>query len=173
MKPNTLLETTSRLPVRCDGSQQYPRKLSTKKISRFFINCLRSSHNTFYERTGTIGSKSETSIPRLPHFQGFVEHEGKGRGGHTCSLPEKDTMKTWASEGDICSIPLDIQGESTQAEKEAQPEQLQTERHPHQASIREGRENASVFLALDPPKRHNTTIKGKCTLGPCLSVLVI
>jgi hypothetical protein len=44
-----------------------------------------------------------------------------------------------------------------QAEKEAQPEQLQTKGHPHQASVWEGRENASVFLALDPPKRHNTT----------------
>jgi hypothetical protein len=57
---------------------------------------------------GTIGSKSETPIPRLPHFQGFVEQEGKGRGGHTCSLPEKDTTKTWASGGDMGSIPLDI-----------------------------------------------------------------
>jgi hypothetical protein len=28
-------------------------------------------------RTGTIGSKSGTPIPRLPHFQGFVEQEGK------------------------------------------------------------------------------------------------
>jgi hypothetical protein len=37
---------------------------------------------------GTICSKSRTSFPRLPHFQGFVEQEGKGRGGHTCSLPE-------------------------------------------------------------------------------------
>jgi hypothetical protein len=44
-----------------------------------------------------------------------------------------------------------------QVEKEAQPEQLQTERHPHQAPIREGRENANVFPALDPPKQHNTT----------------
>jgi hypothetical protein len=44
-----------------------------------------------------------------------------------------------------------------QAEKEAQLEQLQTERHPHQASIREGRENASAFLTLDLPRRHNTT----------------
>jgi Tfp pilus assembly protein FimT len=43
------------------------------------------------------------------------------------------------------------------AEKKAQPEQLQTERHPHQGSIREGRDNASVFPALDPPKRHNMT----------------
>jgi hypothetical protein len=42
-------------------------------------------------------------------------------------------------------------------EKETQPKQLQTERYPHQASIWEGRENASVFLALDLPKRHNTT----------------
>jgi hypothetical protein len=64
-------------------------------------------------------------------------------------------MKTWASGGDISSIQLE--GESTQAEKEAQPEQLQTERHTHQASIREGRENASVLPVLDPPKRHNTT----------------
>jgi hypothetical protein len=44
-----------------------------------------------------------------------------------------------------------------QAEKEAQLEQLQTERHPHQASVREGRENASAFPALDPPRRHTTT----------------
>jgi hypothetical protein len=94
--------------VRCDGSQQHPRKLSTKKILIFFIGCLHSSHNIFYKRTGTIGSKSETLIPRLYHFQGFVEHEGKGRDRHTCSLPEKDTTKTWASGGDIGSIPLDI-----------------------------------------------------------------
>jgi hypothetical protein len=99
---------TSRLPMRCDGSQQYPRKLSTKKISRFLIGCLHSLYNIFYECTGTIGSKSETPIPRLPHFQGFVEQEGKGRGGHTCSLPEKDTTKTWASGDDIGSILLDI-----------------------------------------------------------------
>jgi hypothetical protein len=44
-----------------------------------------------------------------------------------------------------------------QAGKEAQSEQLQTERHPHQASVREERENASVFSTLDPPKRHNNT----------------
>jgi hypothetical protein len=55
-------------------------------------------------RTGTIDSKSGTHIPRLPHFQGFIEQEGKGRGEHTCSLLEKDTMKTWASGGDIGSI---------------------------------------------------------------------
>jgi hypothetical protein len=44
-----------------------------------------------------------------------------------------------------------------QAEKEAQLEQLQIERDPHHASIREGRENASAFPTLDPPRRHNTT----------------
>jgi hypothetical protein len=99
---------TSRLSVRCDGSQQYICKLSTKKISRFFIGCLHSSHNIFYERTSTIGNKSETLIPRLPHFQGFIEQEGKGRDSHTCSLSEKDTTKIWASRGDIGSIPLDI-----------------------------------------------------------------
>jgi hypothetical protein len=41
--------------------------------------------------------------------------------------------------------------------KEAQPEQLQTERHLHQASVWEGQENTSVFSTLDPPKRHNNT----------------
>jgi hypothetical protein len=57
--------------LRYDGSQQYPRKLSTKKISRFFINCLRSLYNIFYERTVTIGSKSEPnpSPPPLPMFR--------------------------------------------------------------------------------------------------------
>jgi hypothetical protein len=57
-------------------------------------------------RTCIICSKSGTPIPRLPHCQGFVEKEGKGRDKHTCSLPEKDTTKTWASGGDISSIPL-------------------------------------------------------------------
>jgi hypothetical protein len=71
------LNNTSRLLVCCDGSQQYPHKLSIKKISRFFIDCLHSSHNIFYERMGTIDGKSETPISRLPHFQGFVEHEGR------------------------------------------------------------------------------------------------
>jgi hypothetical protein len=58
-------------------------------------------------RMGTIGSKSGTPIPRLPHFQDFVEREEKGRGSHTCSLSKKDTAKTWTSRGDIGSIPLD------------------------------------------------------------------
>jgi hypothetical protein len=40
---------TSRLPVRCDGLQQYPRKLSITKISIFFINCLRSMYNIFFD----------------------------------------------------------------------------------------------------------------------------
>jgi hypothetical protein len=40
---------TSRLPVRCDGLQQYPRKLSIKKISRFFIDCLCSLYNIFFD----------------------------------------------------------------------------------------------------------------------------
>jgi hypothetical protein len=44
-----------------------------------------------------------------------------------------------------------------QAEKEDRPEQLQTKRHPHQASVREGRENVSVFPTLYPPNLHNTT----------------
>jgi hypothetical protein len=36
---------TSRLPVLCDGLQQYSCKLYTKKISRFFIDCLRYPYN--------------------------------------------------------------------------------------------------------------------------------
>jgi hypothetical protein len=60
---------TSRLPVHCDGSQQYPRKLTIKNISRFFIDCLRSSHNIFYERTGTIDSKSETPSLASPTYK--------------------------------------------------------------------------------------------------------
>jgi hypothetical protein len=47
-------------------------------------------------------------IPRLPHFQGFVEQEGKERDGHTCSLSKKDMTKTYVSGGDIGSMPLDI-----------------------------------------------------------------
>ncbi|PWZ30821.1 hypothetical protein Zm00014a_029905 [Zea mays] len=58
-------------------------------------------------RTGTIDSKSGTSIRCLPHFQGFVEKEGKGRGGHAYSLSEKDATKIWASRCDIGSILLD------------------------------------------------------------------
>jgi hypothetical protein len=38
---------TSRLPVRCDGLQQYLRKLSIKKF-KFFIDCLRSVYNIFF-----------------------------------------------------------------------------------------------------------------------------
>jgi hypothetical protein len=76
-----------------------------KTFLRFFIDCLMSSHNIFYKRTGNIGSKSYPSTPPLPMFR---RAGGKERGGHTCSLPEKDTTKTWASGGDIGSIPLDI-----------------------------------------------------------------
>jgi hypothetical protein len=43
------LKTTSRLPVRYDGLQQYPYKLSIKKISKIFINCLRSLYNIFFD----------------------------------------------------------------------------------------------------------------------------
>jgi hypothetical protein len=35
--------------VRCDGLQQYPRKLSNKKIQVFFIDCLRSLYNIFFD----------------------------------------------------------------------------------------------------------------------------
>jgi hypothetical protein len=41
------LSNTSRLPVRCDDLQQYPRKLSTKQIQDFFIDCLPSLYNIF------------------------------------------------------------------------------------------------------------------------------
>jgi hypothetical protein len=35
--------------MRCDGLQQYLRKLSIKKNSRFFIDCLRSLYNIFFD----------------------------------------------------------------------------------------------------------------------------
>jgi hypothetical protein len=54
-----------------------------------------------------------------------------------------------------------------QAGKEAQLEQLQTERHPHQTSVQEGRENTSAFPALDPPRRHNTTINSVAYVDYC------
>jgi hypothetical protein len=60
-----------------------------------------------------------------------------------------------------------------QAEKEAQLEQLQTERHPHQASVREGRENVSVFLAVDPPKRHNTTTNSVAYADCCHTTSIV
>jgi hypothetical protein len=77
-----------------------------KEIMKY-VEVLRSFSRDARHVRSTIDNKSGTTIPRLPHFQGFVEQEGKGRGGHTCWLSEKDTMKTWASGGDIGSIPLD------------------------------------------------------------------
>jgi hypothetical protein len=68
----------SRLHVHYDDSQQYSHRLSTKKILRFFINCFGSLHNIFYERTGTIGSKSETTIPR-PLVPRFYRAGGEGK----------------------------------------------------------------------------------------------
>jgi hypothetical protein len=44
-----------------------------------------------------------------------------------------------------------------QAEKEAQPEQLQTERHPHQASVQKRVRKCECLQALDLSRRHNTT----------------
>jgi predicted alpha/beta hydrolase family esterase len=52
-------------------------------------------------------------------------------------------------------------------EKEVQPEQLQTERHPHQASVRKGRENVSAFPTLDPLRRHNTTTNSVAYVDCC------
>jgi hypothetical protein len=57
--------------------------------------------------------------------------------------------------------------ESTQAEKKDQLKQLQTERHLHQASVREGRENASAFPALDHLKQQNTTINSVAYADCC------
>jgi hypothetical protein len=142
-----------------------------KRSQDFFIGCLRSSHYIFYECMGTVGSKSDPhpSPPPLPRFR---RAGGEGKMRHTCSLLEKDT-KTWASGGNIGSIPLDIYGESMQADKEAQPEQLQTERHPHHASVREERENASFFPALDPPKRHNTTTNSVAYANCCHTTTLV
>jgi hypothetical protein len=49
-------------------------------LKRFqvFIDCLRSLHNIFYERTSTIGSKLETSIP-CPPISRFCRAGGEGK----------------------------------------------------------------------------------------------
>jgi hypothetical protein len=79
------------------------------KISQNFLLIVSSLHIIFFLLThGYHRQQIRDLIARLLHFQGFVEQEGKERGGHTCSLPEKDTTKTLASGGDICIIPLDI-----------------------------------------------------------------
>jgi hypothetical protein len=60
-----------------------------------------------------------------------------------------------------------------QAEKEVQLEQLQKGRHPHQASVREGRENASAFLGPAEATQHHHQLRSICRLlsryGPWLS----
>jgi hypothetical protein len=58
-----------------------------------------------------------------------------------------------------------IQGESTQAEKEAQPEQLQTERHSHQTSFEKG-ERIRVSSSPGPTKetQHHHQICSICRL---------
>jgi hypothetical protein len=43
----SLVTPTSRLPVCCNGLQQCPRNLFTKKNSKFFIDFLRSPYNIF------------------------------------------------------------------------------------------------------------------------------
>jgi hypothetical protein len=79
------------------------------KRSQYFLLVVSTLHIIFFYKH-TLYHRQQIRDPNLspPHFQGFVEHEGKVRGRHTCSLPEKDTMKTWTSGGDIGSIPLDI-----------------------------------------------------------------
>jgi hypothetical protein len=57
-----------------------------------------------------------------------------------------------------------------QAEKEAQLEQLQIERHPHQVSVRKERENASAFQPMDPPRRHNTTTNSVAYADCCRAI---
>jgi hypothetical protein len=94
--------------MHCDGSQQYPRKLSKKSFQDFLLIVSAFYIIFFYKRTDTVGSKSKTFISRLPNFQGFVEQEVNRKCRHTCPLPEKDTTNTRAFRDDIGSITLDI-----------------------------------------------------------------
>jgi hypothetical protein len=68
---------TSRLPVRCDDSQQYPRKLSIKMISRFLLVVSTLCIIFFYECKSTIDSKSET--PSLAPTSKVSRAGGEGK----------------------------------------------------------------------------------------------
>jgi hypothetical protein len=106
---------------------------------------------------GTIGSKSRTPISRLPHFQGFVEQEGKGRGSHTCSLPEKDTTKTWTSGGDIGSIPLDTYRERACKRRKKPSQSSSKPRGTAPGVSPKSARECECIPVLDLPRRHNTT----------------
>jgi hypothetical protein len=86
-----------------------------------------------------------------------MEKEGKERCGHTCSLPEKDTAKTWTSEGGIGSIPLNYIGrEHTNGEKSPAGAAPNREAPAPVVSPRRTREY-ECLPTLNLPKRHNTT----------------
>jgi hypothetical protein len=123
----------------------------------------------------TICSKSGTPISRLPHFQGFVEQEGKGRGSHTCSLPEKDMTKTWTSGGDIGSISLDTY---TEGERKRRKKSIQSSSKPrgtHNRRQSEKGERMRVPSSHGPAEatQHHHQLCSICRLlpryGPWLS----
>jgi glutamate racemase len=69
--------------VRCNGSQQYPHKLSNKKISRFFIDCHHFPHNVFlfdqlmsneHKSKEGIATHTKARVAALTRTQDESEH---------------------------------------------------------------------------------------------------
>jgi hypothetical protein len=84
----------------------------------------------------------------------FFRTFGRGR---PPTIAEEGNDEDLSPGGDISRYRYIHIGREHASEKEAQLKQLQTERHQHQVSVQEGRENASAFLALDSSRRHNNT----------------
>jgi transglutaminase/protease-like cytokinesis protein 3 len=78
-----------------------------------------------------------------------------------------DTTKTWAFGGDIGSIPLDISGESTQAEKEAR----QSSSKPRGTRTRRQSEKCERMRVSSQPwtaeaTQHHHQLRSICRLLP-------
>jgi hypothetical protein len=97
---------------------------------------------------GYHGQQIKDPIPRLPHFQGFVEQEGKERGRHTYSLPKKDTTNTWTSGGDIGSIPVDTYSERAQKRRK---KLSQSSSKPRGTHTRRQSEKGEIMRVLSQP----------------------
>jgi hypothetical protein len=111
------------------------------------------------------------SPPPLPRFHRAGREgkgrEGKGRGSHTCSLPKKDTTKTWTFGGDIGSIPLDTYRERARKRRK-KPSQSSSKPRGTRTRRRSKRAREYECLpALDPPRRHNTTTKSVAYADCC------
>jgi hypothetical protein len=118
-------------------------------------------------RMGTIGSKLGTLIPRLTHFQDFVEQEGKGRGSHTCSLPEKDTTKIWTSGGNIGSILLDTYRERARKRRKKPSQSSSKPRGTSTRRQSEKGERMRVPSTPGPAEAHNTTTNSVAYVDCC------